>query len=125
MSDQDYSFLQLIKEILKNNDNISNNDNETYSLRIITIFLKSKNIHFEYKNSRVHNGNYMIYNHGILVTLPISSGNRLLSIQTHPIVAGPSFAETLLLDDMTSDKRHKTPELLFEYINELLYTEKL
>jgi hypothetical protein len=90
---------------------------ETYSLRIITEWLTSNNISYIYRSSGVDP--IRIYEHGIQIRIP---GDRTLSIQTHPSVAGWAFAETLITDDMLNEKRHKTPDDLFEYILELLKT---
>jgi len=92
-------------------------DSETYSLKIITNWLKHKNISYKYSSSPVDM--LGMYQHGIIVYFPQFE----LSIQTHPSVAGPAFAETLRLDNMLSDTRHNTPEILFEFLDELLTTE--
>ena len=88
--------------------------NETYSLRIITDWLKKYGIPYTYSSPRV--GGFLNVEHG--VKIDIKHGQ--LSIQTHPMVASWAFAETLETSDYNSDKRHETPEVLFEYILGLL-----
>ena len=108
----------IIKEIfqkIKTNDN--NENNETYSLQLITTWLKEKNVTFTYSSSAVDM--LGLYEHGIRI--PLKKYN--LSIQTHPTIAGPAFAETLKTNDITSDKRHSKPEDLFNYIEALLKQE--
>lgn len=85
-------------------------DNETYSLKIITNWLKQQNIPYVYADAPVDR--FGLYHHGVRVSLPASE----LSIQTHPTVAGWAFAETLQISNMFSDTRHETPEKLFEFI---------
>ena len=87
---------------------------ETYSLNIITSWLKDKNIEFKYSSAPVDRfGNY---EHGIRIIFPTFN----LSVQTHPMVTGWAFAETLKTNDMINETRHDTPEKLFDYIEELL-----
>lgn len=93
-------------------------DNETYSLRIITEWLKSNNISYTYVSSPAVD-RYLLYEHGVVATI----GDKKISIQTHPIIAGYAFAETLVFEDMLSDTRHKTPEILFEFLTKMLTTE--
>jgi hypothetical protein len=88
--------------------------NETYSLKIITEWLTKHNISYKYSSSLV--GGFSNAEHG--VKIDIKHGQ--LSIQTHPMVASWAFAETLETTDYDSDKRHETPEMLFEYISGLL-----
>lgn len=95
-----------------------NLNNETYSLKIITTWLKNKDIKYKYLSSSMVD-RYLIYEHGVVVTI----GDREISIQTHPLIAGYAFAETLFRDDMLSDRRHTTPEKLFEFLEELLTSE--
>lgn len=85
-------------------------NNETYSLKIITDWLKQQNIPYVYADAPVDR--FGMYHHGIRVSLPTTE----LSIQTHPSVAGWAFAETLQISNMLSDTRHVTPEKLFEFI---------
>lgn len=106
------------EKIIKNQ-----NYNETYSLRIITDWLKKKNITYKYNNG----GSFglEIYNHGVTAKLHKTLENNTekitdLSIQTNHIIAGWSFAETLIRSDMLSDTRHATPEDLFKYISNFL-----
>jgi hypothetical protein len=82
---------------------------ETYSLNIITSWLKDKNIEFKYSSAPVDR-------FGIRIIFPTFN----LSVQTHPMVAGWTFAETLKTNDMLNETRHATPEKLFDYIEELL-----
>ena len=94
-------------------------DNETYSLSLITNWLKERDIPFKYSSSRIDN--YCLYQHGIRIAFKGFD----LSVQTHPMIAGWAFVETLRTDDMTSDTRHKTPEIFFEFLEKLLKHEKL
>ncbi len=94
-------------------------DNETYSLSLITNWLKERDIPFKYSSSRIDN--YCLYEHGIRIYFEGFD----LSVQTHPMIAGWSFVETLRTDNMTSDTRHKTPEFFFEFLEKLLKDEKL
>lgn len=87
---------------------------ETYSLSLITTWLKHKNIEFKYASAPVDR--FGIYEHGIRISFPSFN----LSVQTHPMVAGWAFAETLKSDDPINETRHPTPEKLFEYLEELL-----
>jgi aspartokinase len=68
---------------------------ETYSLSLITEFLNSKGIPYEYCNARV---GILFDNHGCRVQL---SDIYTLSVQTHPDVAGDSFAEVALQNIVT------------------------
>ena len=88
--------------------------NQTYSLRLITDWLKNKNIEYTFSSPRVDP--IKIYEHGIRIDM----GDCKLSIQTHPSVAGWAFAETLKTNDMLNERRHKTPEDLFNYIEEII-----
>ena len=105
--EEDYS--SIFKTFLK--------DSETYSLKVITDWLKHKNISYKYASSPIDR--VCMYQHGIRVSFPTFE----LSIQTHPAIAGPAFVETLRMDNMLSDTRHATPEIFFEFLNELLTTE--
>jgi hypothetical protein len=87
---------------------------ETYSLNLITSWLKEKNINFKYSSAPVDR--FGIYEHGVSISFP----SFYLSIQTHPIVTGWAFAETLKSDDQINETRHPTPEKLFQYLEELL-----
>lgn len=95
-------------------DENSINTNETYSLSIITRWLKNKNIEYKYCQGRVL-GMYL-YETGIAIKIK----DETISIQTHPMIAGCSFAETLIRSNMLSDTRHATPEDLFKFIESLL-----
>lgn len=99
---------------------------ETYSLSVVTNFLNSKNIPFDYSNSKI--GLFMP-NHGCMINL--CNNLYKMSIQTHPSVSGCSFAETAILDNegkFVLDKfnyngdviRHSTPEDLFKHIMECI-----
>lgn len=91
---------------------------ETYSLRIITEWLKSKNITYSYSSSNVDMLN--LYEHG----LRISFKDYKLSVQTHPTIAGWAFAESLKTNDIISDTRHETPQDLFSFIEGLIQEEE-
>ena len=99
--------LQNLSEIFKSTL-IENN--ETYSLKLVTTWLNDNNINFIYSSSPVDTVG--LYEHGVGIDI----GPYMLSIQTHPSITGPSFAETLKSNNMLSDQRHKTPEDLFNYI---------
>jgi len=90
------------------------NKNETYSLNIITRWLKRKKIDYKYSQSNVL-GMYL-YQTGIAIKIK----DEEISIQTHPMIAGWAFAETLIKSNMFSDTRHATPEDLFKFIESLL-----
>jgi len=92
---------------------------ETYSLSLITTWLKDKNIPFKYASSNVDR--YSLYEHGVRIQFEGFS----LSIQTHPMIAGWAFVETLRTDDMSSDTRHETPEDFFNFLENLMKEEKL
>lgn len=108
--------LDSLKETFKKLGN--EKDNETYSLRIITEWLKSNNISYMYNSSPAVD-KYLLYEHGVTATI----GDKKISIQTHPTIAGYAFAETLLYGNMLSDTRHRTPEILFEFLTKMLTTE--
>lgn len=108
-------ILEVLSKVRKDHDR-----NKTYSLKIVTDWLDTKNISYEYRSAHVDS--LKIYEHGVVIKLPGNS-ERSLSIQTHPSVAGWAFAETLMTHDLYSDVRHKTPEDLFTYITEWLCTE--
>jgi hypothetical protein len=57
-----------------------------------------------------------IYEHGIRINME----EYELSIQTHPSVTGWAFAETLKTNDIINEQRHKTPEDLFNYLEDIL-----
>lgn len=99
---------------------------ETYCLHLVTEFLNSKNIPFVYCNARI--GPFM-YNHGCQIKL--ANDEYIMSIQTHPLISGSSFAETAIIDNdgkFALDKfnyygeviRHDTPEDLFTHIIDIL-----
>lgn len=102
--------------------------NETYSLRVVTTYLNSKGISFEHWSGYV-GYRYSFYEHGCRITL---NCDLKMSIQTHPIFAGPAFAETVIQSLETKsfvyDKfgyaddvlRFQTPEKLFEHIENVM-----
>ena len=104
---------------------------ETYSLRIITDFLRKNNIPFTYHNANV--AGYTVVNHGCRITL---HDTYMLSIQTHPLVAAYAFAETALQGLQTKRMVHDgtygyddvirwaTPEELFEHIQKIIEGEQ-
>jgi len=106
-----------VKELFQRINTDKSINIETYSLQVITTWLKQKNITFTYSSSSVDM--LGLYEHGIRI--PIK--NYHLSIQTHPTIAGPAFAETLKTNNIMSDQRHSTPEDLFNYIEALLKQE--
>jgi len=99
---------------------------ETYSLRLVTDYLKSKNIKYTHSSARIGIG---FYEHGCAIKI---SDKYKLSIQTHTDVVGEYFAETALQDvgrgkilyDGTFGyydvKRFMDPNDLFAHIDELL-----
>lgn len=99
----------------------------TYSLKQIVSFLESNAIPFNPSNIRVLDFGH---NHGCNILLP--PGDKIISIQTHPMIAGEAFAETAMLyswnNDIVSDGTHgyydvrrwDTPELLFDHILEVV-----
>jgi len=114
-----FNLLNLNKN--QDKEDMSSDKNQTYSLNIITKWLKKNNLNYEYNSSRAGSSNgILLYHHGVTLIL----NNLKVSIQTHPIVAGWSFAETLITNDMTSDIRHETPEKLFEYLNQIILEDK-
>ena len=89
-------------------------DAESYSLKIVTEWLKEKNIPFKYSDQSLLSD--CLYNTGVMIDI----GETKISIQTHPVIAGWAFAETLMKNDMLSDVRHKNPEDLFSYLSKLI-----
>lgn len=84
---------------------------ETYSLRLLTSWLKENKISFIYYSPDIEYDK--LYEHGI----KIKYKDTFISIQTHPRVTGWAFAETLILDNITEEAiRHETPDSLFTYI---------
>ncbi len=88
---------------------------ETYSLQLVTSWLKENKIPFVYSSPDIE---YItLYQHGV----KIKYKDTFISVQTHPTVAGWAFAETLILDNIAGEAdRHETPEGLFNYINSKL-----
>lgn len=98
---------------------------DTYSMGLVKDFLDDKGIPFKYNNA---NAGMLFYNHGCRVQL---NDTFSISIQTHPDVAGPCFAETALqntetkriVDDGTFGyydvQRWCTPDDLFEHITKV------
>jgi len=92
---------------------------ETYSLSLVTEFLKSKGIPFTYCNAQV---GILFYNHGCRIQL---NDTFSLSVQTHPDVAGNCFVEVALQNVVTKqfvgdEERFATPQQLFEHIQGLV-----
>jgi hypothetical protein len=120
MSNSNLSSFNL-KEIFKNIKNDSQESYETYSLNIITKWLKDNNLNYVYNSCRAASYNdFLLYEHGVTLIL----NNLHVSIQTHPMIAGSCFAETLKKNNILSDTRHETPEKLFEYLNEIILEDK-
>lgn len=101
----------------------------TYSLRVVENYLKENNIEYVYSNARV---GLFLYDHGCRIDL---TDDLKMSIQTHPMIAGPAFAETAIqsMEKKTvvygkfgyNDViRHDTPEDLFNHIQEVLKEAK-
>lgn len=61
---------------------------------LITLYSKKLNIPFIYSNARI---GLCVYNHGCQIKL--CNDNYNISIQTHPLICGSSFAETEILDN--------------------------
>ncbi len=90
----------------------------TYSLRVVISHLESRGL--QHKISSGGGAIHGFYEHGCKVLLP---NDYMLSVQTHPKIAGPAFAETALFrnnrmvwfhhSDVT---RHHTPDDLFDHI---------
>ncbi len=89
-------------------------DAESYSLKLVTEWLKEKNIPFKYSNQAMLSD--CLYKTGVIIDV----SDTKVSIQTHPVIAGWAFAETLMINDMSSDVRHKNPEDLFSYLSKLI-----
>ena len=93
---------------------------ETYSLSLVTEFLDSKKISYKYCNANI---GILFHNHGCRVIL---NDTYSISIQTHPDVAGCSFAETALQNMKTKQlvngdvDRFNTPQELFDYITDMV-----
>lgn len=101
----------------------------TYSLRLIVNYLESKNIQYTFASSPV---GYTFYEHGCRVFL---TDDLKMSIQTHPMIAGPAFAETAIQSmerktvvyghfGYNDVIRHDTPEDLFSHIQEVVNEAK-
>jgi hypothetical protein len=71
---------------------------ETYSLRLVTARLKERGVPFVHSSARVYGVN--LVEHGVRVAIDGDGdgdgGRYNLSVQTHPLVCGESFAETAL-----------------------------
>ena len=68
----------------------------TYSARSVADALAERGIPFT-PNSTGLGGHLVLYEHGLLASFDIGGGHSVrMSIQTHPMVAGASFAETAL-----------------------------
>lgn len=68
---------------------------DTYSLRLVVSFLKDNRIPYKYCNANV---GFIFHNHGCRINV---DDTYSLSIQTHPMVTGESFAETGLTNVVT------------------------
>ena len=90
-------------------------ENETYSLQLVTSWLKDHNIQFIYSSPIIEH--MPLYQHGIKIIYK----NTYISIQTHPAIAECAFAESLILNDYSEDAiKHETPNDLFVYIRSKL-----
>jgi hypothetical protein len=71
---------------------------ETYSLRLVTARLKERGVPFVHSSARVYGVN--LVEHGVRIAIDGDGdgdgGRYNLSVQTHPLVCGESFAETAL-----------------------------
>lgn len=104
----------------------------TYSLRVVMDHLESEGLAHRFSSGSV---GPCLYEHGCKVDLP-GSDNVQMSIQTHPMLAGSSFAETAVIkdgefiwyavaggDDYVNNGenvvvvRHATPEALFDHLD--------
>lgn len=103
----------------------------TYSLRVIVDFLESNDIKYKFASSHV---GLLMYEHGCCIDL---TDDLKMSIQTHPMIAGPAFAETAIQSMQRKSVvyghfgyndviRHDTPQDLFSHIQGVLIeaTEK-
>jgi hypothetical protein len=97
----------------------------TYSLRVIVDFLESNDIKYKFASSHV---GLLMYEHGCRIDL---TDDLKMSIQTHPMIAGPAFAETAIQSTQQQKViygyfgynyviRHDTPKDLFSHIQEAL-----
>lgn len=86
----------------------------TYSLRLVIDFLDENKIEYKYSNANV---GFTIHNHGCRIQI---NDKYSLSIQTHPMVVGESFAETALTNvltkEMVEDGIFYDPRELFDHI---------
>jgi hypothetical protein len=98
---------------------------ETYNLRIITKWLKQKDIEYTYLNNNYGN----IYEHGVRIPL---DGDFELRIHTHTNICFDAFCQTALLykskiifilDYYSDVLHHYSPEELFNHIDNM--TEKI
>jgi hypothetical protein len=99
---------------------------ETYSLRLVTNYLKSNNIEYTHSSARV---GLTFIDHGCMIEI---NDKYRLSIQTHPDVTGEYFAETALKDKGVGKlvydgtfgyydvRRFMEPQDLFHHIQQLL-----
>lgn len=97
--------------------------NDSYSLKLVIDWLKTKDIQYKYASCPIGHG---FTEHGVRVKL---GGDCELSVQTHPDIAGPAFAETALMynNDIAYVLNYKwdvirwdTPESLFEHIENMV-----
>lgn len=89
-----------------------------YSLSLILSWFNSMDIEYSINNANI---GYCCVNHGVHVKI---NTEHVMSIQTHPLIAGPAFAETALfcrgkkVHTYGSDfvLRWSTPQDLFDHI---------
>lgn len=97
----------------------------TYSLRVVENYLEQNKINYMILNALV---GLTLYNHGCRIDL---TDDLKMSIQTHPMIVGPAFAETAIQSVKNQTVvygkfghnnviRHDTPEDLFHHIQEVL-----
>lgn len=94
----------------------------TYQLRLVIKFLRDNRIAYSYCSANIGS---MLYEHGCHIKI---NDTYRLSVQTHPMIAGESFAETALQNMITRDvvydgthgyydvQRFCNPSDLFEHI---------
>jgi hypothetical protein len=102
----------------------------TYSLGVVIKYLESKSITYKIVSGRV---GASLYEHGCRMNI---TDDLSMSIQTHPAIAGPAFAETAIRSDKEKSIvykyfgygceviRHDNPEDLFNHIEAVLNEAK-
>lgn len=95
------------------------NNNETYSLKLITNWLQDKGLQYTFRSANGAALGY--YEHGIRVKF----NTYELSIQTHPDIAGWAFAETMRSTNLISETKHATPQELFDYLDRLIKEDRM